>query len=178
MDIAVMSADKRSFCDFDQFPGSINLDTNQYEFPKLFKMGANDKIREWAVYIRLITKDSQNVKETKQQNWNALIENKIPIHQEYITDTKSFPDGALVELWTETGIKGMKISRSAVTYIKGKLIGKANERNPLQQALVAARGKWMKKVDEGSTSNLEEVTTITVSQDSGNIMYYPMLAKN
>jgi ATP-dependent DNA ligase len=173
-----MSADKRSFTDFENFPGEVNKETNNYEFPKLFKTDAKGKVREWAVYIRLIKEDSQNKKETKKQNWNLLAEDQIPIKNKYITDTGAFPEGALVELWTESGISEMNITRSSVTYVEGKLAGKKNERNPLQQALVNARGKYEKKRGDGSSPNLNELNVAVEVQDQGNIMYYPMLSKN
>jgi ATP-dependent DNA ligase len=173
-----MSADKRSFTDFENFPGAVNKETNNYEFPKLFKTDAKGKIREWAIYIRLIKEASQSKGETKKQNWNLLAENQIPIKDKYITDTGAFPEGTLVELWTEAGLSEMKISRSAVTYVEAKNVGKKNERNPLQQALVEARGKYLKKEGDGSKPNLAELSEAVEALDLGSVMYYPMLSKN
>jgi ATP-dependent DNA ligase len=172
-----MASDKRSFTDFEEFPGKINEDTNNYEFPKLFKKDTSGKIREWVVLIRLIKQDSQDKVETKKQNWNLLAENQIPIKPEYIADTKAFPKGTLVELWTETGAMRMKISRASATYVIGKNIGKKNERNPLQQALVEARNKYLKKINDGSSPNLTDVSSTTEVKNLGNVMHHPMLAK-
>lgn len=171
-----MSADKRDFTDFKSFPGAVNTDTDNYEFPKLFKTTDSGKVREWAIYVRIIKADSKS-KETKAQNWNILAENQIPIKPLYF-EQDTVINGALVELWTESGITGMKISRSAVTYIEGKNIGKKNQRNSFQQALITARGKYLKKIDEGAVAMDILEKQIGDLHIEGNVKFYPMLAKN
>lgn len=167
-----MSADKRDFSDFKLFGGIVNAETNNYEFPTLLKTTENNKIREWTIYIRLIKADSKSTN-TKSQNWNLLEENQIQIKPIYFEQDVALPEGTLVQMWTESGVTGMKISRSAATYIIGKNIGKKNERNSFQQALITARGKFLKKQDEGSTIVLSTATTTDT-----NVKFYPMLAKN
>lgn len=171
-----MSADKRTFVDFaTEFPGKIDEDRNLYIFPTLYKTAATGKVREWTIYIRLIKKDSINKTETKKQNWELMHEIEVPIKSIYLEETLEMPHGVVAEMWTESGISSMKISRSAATYIEAKNVGKKNERNVLQQALVTARGKYLKKIDEGSTLNLETVTEVAVSNPTSR--FYPMLAQ-
>lgn len=174
-----MSSDKRDFAKFHSFPGEINNDTDNYEFPKIYKEAIAGKVREWAIYVRLIKEDSKS-DETRGQNWNLLTENQIPIKDEYLAQDSKLLPGTLVEMWTESGVVGMKISRSAATYIFGKNIGKKNERNSFQQALITARGKYLKKIDEGSkplaelTKSMGEISVVVQK----NIKFHPMLAKN
>lgn len=174
-----MSADKRSLTGFDNpnnFPGKINPDTNRYEFPILYKLNNNGKPRQWVMYCRLIKEDSMDQEETKGQNWNMLAENEVKMKQEYLPDGAKIPDGTIAQLWSETGVMGMKISRSAATYItEPKNRGKKNERNVLQQALVNIRSKFLKKMDEGST--LEITDSDTKVEVLGTTKFFPMLAK-
>jgi ATP-dependent DNA ligase len=170
-----MAASKRSLVGFKEFSGKIDFETNNYTFPKLYKTTDTDKIREWQIYVRLIKEGSKKLKETKEQNWNLLLEDQIPIKQEYLNDDSTIPPGTIAQLWTESGITGMKITRSAPTYIEAKNVGKKNERNPFHQVLVSARGKHLKKIDEGSV----EKGKLGVKPEEGiNTMYYPMLAKD
>lgn len=182
-----MASDKRNFTNFanqDDFAGHINKDKNVYEFPTLYKTASTGKPREWRIYCRLIKEDSKQPDITKKQNWNLIAENEVPMKDIYLTNGEKIPDGTIAQFWTETGIIGMKISRSAATYILApKNKGKKNERNVLQQAMVAARGKYLKKIDDGSSTTLEEdvgksETKIKLDGISNkNVMYYPMLAK-
>jgi hypothetical protein len=173
-----MSADKRDFADFKAFPGAVNSDTDNYEFPKLLKTTDTGKVREWAIFARLIKADSKSA-ETRAQNWNLLSEDQVKIKPKYFDQDYKLPEGTLVEIWTESGISGMKISRSAATYIEGKNIGKKNERNSFQQALITARGKFLKKCDEGSVEAEDLVKALNaVSVSDPNVKFYPMLAKN
>jgi ATP-dependent DNA ligase len=171
-----MSANIRSFVNFEDFPGEINEDKNWYEFPKLYKTTESGKIREWQVIIRCIKEDSKSAL-TKKQNWDLLLEDEVSVKAKYLENDFKMPSGILVQYWTETGIQGMKISRSAATYVVAKNVGKKNERNALQQALVDCRSKYLKKIDEGST-NIEalakNIENITINQKT---MFYPMLAK-
>ena len=170
-----MSADKRTFVDFaTEFPGHIDSDRNLYVFPTLYKTAATGKTREWSIFIRLIKKDSINKTETKKQNWELMHETEVPIKAIYLEETLSMIHGVVAEMWTESGISSMKISRSAATYIEAKNVGKKNERNVLQQALVTARGKYLKKIDEGSSLNLDTVNDVVVANPTSR--FYPMLA--
>jgi hypothetical protein len=170
-----MSADKRAFTNFVNFPGEINHDTNLYEFPMLYKVADSGKIRQWSIYVRLIKEGSKKSKETKKQNWNLLEEDEVPIKEEYLQDSYKLPDGIISELWTESGIVNMHISRSAASYPKEKNIGKKNERNFFHQALSDARSKYLKKITEGSVlkNDLKNQESKAISDK----LYFPMLAR-
>jgi len=172
-----MASDKRNFTNFgdkEVFPGSINKDKNWYEFPVLYKTASTGKPRQWTMYCRLIKEDSVNQKETQNQNWNLLIENEVDIKDKYLVNGERIPSGIVAEIWSEAGIIGMKISRSAETYVsEPKNLGKKNERNVLQQSLVIMRGKYLKKIDDGSVLKL----TKTPETQTTTKKFYPMLAK-
>src|SRR6476620_2187917 len=115
-----MASDKRNFTNFgdkEVFPGSINKDKNWYEFPVLYKTARTGKPRQWTMYCKLIKEDSVNQKETQNQNWNLLIENEVDIKDKYLVNGERIPSGIVAEIWSEAGIIGMKISRSAATYV-------------------------------------------------------------
>jgi ATP-dependent DNA ligase len=180
-----MSSDKRDFTNFKDFPGEINLSTNNYEFPTLYVSSSTGKIRQWSIYIRLIKKSSKKANLTKEQNWNLLEEDQVNIKSNYLNDNGNFPEGLLAQVWTESGQIDGKISRCAPTYTDIKNKGKKNERHVFHQALVLARGKYLKKLQEGSlpikefkelNSNNDKTKKTVLS--SKNIMYFPMLAKN
>lgn len=172
-----MSASKRTLVDFDSdnFPGAIDKDRNLYIFPKLYKTNSNDKVREWSIFIRCIKEDSKNQAVTKAQNWDLMNEDEVIIKPEYVPDGAKLPTGIVVQYWTESGNIGMKISRSAATYVIAKNVGKKNERNALQQALVDCRSKYLKKIDEGSVTDIKVLDNpIALTTQT---KYYPMLAK-
>jgi ATP-dependent DNA ligase len=162
-----MSSDKRKFDNFKEFPGKINNDTDNYEFPKLFTEDKSGNKREWSIYVRLIKQDSK--KSYKMVNWNLTEENQIVIKPEYLKDDVNIPKGIISEVWTESGIVGGEITRSAPTYPIEKNIGRANYRDYFKQALIYARGKYLKKVDEGG-KKLDSIKTTETK-------YFPMLAK-
>jgi ATP-dependent DNA ligase len=174
-----MSSDKRSFDDFENsesFSGSIDFDKNLYSFPTLYKTASTGKPRQWTIFCRLIKEDSKKQKITREQNWDLLTEDEVPIKQKYLKQGEKIDSGTIAEVWAETGIINMKISRSAATYIlEPKNLGKKNERNVLQQALVFMRGKYLKKIDEGSSLVLDQLFKET--KVSATTKFYPMLAK-
>jgi ATP-dependent DNA ligase len=170
----VMASDKRSFIDFEDFPGEIK--GNLYSMPTLYKTASTGKAREWTIYCRLIKSDSQSQSLTKKQNWNLMSENEITLRQKWLEMGVKVPDGIIAEIWTENGLVTGTKSRSAASYIDTpKNQGKKNERNVLQQALVKMRGIYLKKVDEGSTTELINLTQAMAI--SHNTKFYPMLAK-
>lgn len=173
-----MASDKREFVNFRDFQGFINIDTGYYEFPVLYSSSSTGKTRQWAVYVRLIKKASKNQEATKEQNWNLMEENQILIKDVYLDDDSKLPDGILAQVWTEAGQVGGKISRSAPTYTDIKNKGKKNERNVFHQALVVARGKYLKKSQEGykKFEEYEQLNSFTKKENKG-VMYFPMLAR-
>jgi len=160
-----MSSDKRKFDNFKEFPGKINKDTDNYEFPKLYTEDKYGNKREWSIFVRLIKKESK--KSFKSVNWNITIENQVPIKIEYLTD-ETIPKGIISEVWTESGIISGEITRSAPTYPIEKNIGRSNYRNYFKQALILARGKYLKKIDEGGQPMGHHIKSSK---------YFPMLAK-
>jgi ATP-dependent DNA ligase len=165
-----MASDKRRFVDFEEFPGNIN--GNLYSMPTLYKTASTGKAREWTIYCRLIKSDSQAQSLTKKQNWNLMSENEITLRRKWLEVGIKVPDGIIAEIWTENGLVTGAKSRSAASYIEVPTnLGKKNERNVLQQALVKMRGI----VDEGSTTELVNLTeSMSISH---NTKFYPMLAK-
>lgn len=161
-----MSADKRSFDNFKDFPGKINKDTDYYEFPKLFTQDKAGNQREWAIYVRLIKKASK--RSFKASNWNTTLEDQVPIKPQYLDDDVEIPKGTISQIWTESGIVGGEITRSAPTYPAEKNVGRANYRDHFKQALTLARGKYLKKVDEGGHLAGKHIVSDK---------YFPMLAK-
>ena len=145
-----MASDKRKFVNFKSFQGKINSDTDYYEFPKLFTENKSGNRREWAIYVRLIKKASK--KSFRKVNWNLTQEDQVPIKPIYLNDEERIPEGLIAEVWTETGIVGGELTRSAPTYPVEKNVGRANYRDSFKQALILARGKYLKKTDEGGTS--------------------------
>ncbi len=170
-----MASSKREFANFKEFPGKIDHDRNLYEFPMLYKVADSGKTRQWAVYIRLIKEGSKNAKETKKQNWNMLEEDEVPIKDDYLEDACSLPQGIISELWTESGIVGGHVSRSAASYPKEKNVGRANYRNYFHQALTDARSKYLKKITEGSVEQKKlKNQALDATKDK---LYFPMLAR-
>ncbi len=170
-----MAADKRSFIEFASFDGKINHDRNLYEFPTLYKVADSGKVRQWTVYVRLIKEGSKAPRETKKQNWNMLEEDEVPIKAEYLADDSKLPAGIVSQIWTETGLVGGHISRAAATYPKPKNQGRANERNYFHQALIQARSKYLKKIDDGSVKKNQLNSQHKIKLTKG--FYYPMLAR-
>jgi ATP-dependent DNA ligase len=179
-----MSADKRKMEDYKEFDGQINENTFNYEFPTLYVLSDKNQLRKWNIYVRLIKTSSKKPVKTKTQNWNLLLEDQVPIKKEYLENTFKLPDGLVAQIWTESGIIDMKISRYPPTYTTIKNKGKKNERSSFQQALITARGKYLKKKQEGFNTNIPNKleNNGTKSKNKQNIItdkkYFPMLAKN
>jgi len=171
-----MASSKREFVNFKDFAGKINEGTNNYEFPLLYKLADTGKMRQWGIYIRLIKEASKNPTKTKKQNWNLLLEDQVPIKKSYLMDDIIFPEGILAQVWTESGFVDMKISRSAPIYTNIKNKGKKNERNVFHQALVIARSKYIKKLEEGA--NTIDKISLKESKKIKDKKFFPMLAKN
>lgn len=166
-----MSSDKRSFDNFNSFAGNINKTTEVYEFPKLYTTDKSGNKREWSIYVRLIKKSSK--KSFKIVNWALTSEDQVPIKIKYLNDDEYIPDGIISQVWTESGITNGEITRSAPTYPKEKNINRSNYRDCFKQALIFARGKYLKKIDEGGVVLSEYGKNKIIMHE----MYFPMLAK-
>jgi hypothetical protein len=164
-----MSADKRKFDNFEEFPGKINSDTDYYEFPSLFSKDKLEHTRVWSIYIRLIKKDSK--KSHKKINWNLTLENQIPIKNIYLKE--NIPDGIIAQVWTESGILNSNITRQLPSYPLEKNKSKSNYRDFFKSALILARSKYIKKLDDGALPDNEFKSPHIEKYPK----YFPMLAK-
>lgn len=128
---------------FREFPGEI--EGGVYIFPELTYRDARNKIRCWQQYIRLIRgKDAK-----MSQNWNLSKFKTINLSDKYFDSNYKFPENVIVQMWTESGIKEQKRSRSSPTYVtRGKNIGRANETSMFTQALINGRSNYLKKKDK------------------------------
>lgn len=186
-----MTSSKRDFTSFTEFPGSIDEGTKYHSMPLLWHKDDFDRWRKWQIHIRLIKASGD---EMTGIDWNLLAEKQVPIKPEYYEMGVKLPSSIKAEVWVETGIETGKITRSAPTYITDSVNeGKANERNPFQQALIYARSQWLKRKEKGGneikieakepTEEKSTRTTKTKLKSKGpdpymnNVMYFPMLAK-
>lgn len=167
-----MSSDKRDFKNFNEFPGTIHIGRNRYEFPTLNHLDSKGKSRFWNIYVRII-KDN-NLKQYKQ-NWNLLEDNELKIKESYISGTEKLPENTLSQIWVEAGIIGMKTSRHPPSYKKRYYNkDKADERNPLQAALIEARSRYLKRINQGGRDSTNLISIINHNTQKKD-MYFPML---
>ena len=128
---------------FREFPGKIV--GGVYVFPELTYRDARNKTRVWQQYIRLVM--GRDVK--MAQNWNLSDFKSINLSDKYFDSDYKYPQNVIVQLWTESGIKDQKRSRSSPNYVnKGKNIGKINETSIFTQALINGRSNYLKKKDK------------------------------
>jgi len=167
-----MASEKRDFDNFKEFPGVLNQGTGIYEFPKLYHKDANGNTRIWQIFVRLIKPVKKYINKI---DWNLLDELQLPIKQQYFESKDNYikwPKGIIAEVWTETGIENGKITRSVPTYFtKVVLEGRANQRNPFQQALIFARSQYLMKKNKGGKLKLQQTRSV-------NVKHFPMLAKS
>jgi ATP-dependent DNA ligase len=167
-----MTAEKRDMTDFTSLKGGINDAKNQYEFPCLRTKDIKNNIRIWKIFIRI-------VKDNNRQNkidWNELNENVLQLKDEYFYTGENYtdiPKFSIVEVWTERGIEGGKITKDIPTYFE-KIAneGKANQRNQLHEALIWARSQYLKRKEKGGTENKSG----NKIKSNINTKYFPMLA--
>lgn len=128
---------------FRAFPGEI--EKGLYVFPELTHMDTRNKMRFWQQYIRLIKgKDAK-----MGQNWDLSKFKSINLSDKHFDSDYKFPKDVIVQMWTESGLKEQKRSRSSPTYVtKGKNIGKINETSIFTQALINGRSNYLKKKDK------------------------------
>ena len=158
----------RNFVDFKNkkfFPGFINDNNGEYEFPTLYHIDSNNKTRMWKISIRLV----KGNKKKYVIDWDKLIDNTIPVKSEYL-DKQPIPEFINVQYYVETGVIDGKIVRHPPTYTVYKNKGKKNERNPFEQALVDARTKYLKKIESGFVIDLKVMIT--------SYLFHPMLVHN
>ncbi len=173
--------DKRLVRPFKDMPGRIEGDT--YIFPKLYASKSSG-VRYWQIFVRVVKPDSKfyRNKVSPKVNWNILEENSLKLKDVWIYETvhsgkADLPD-AVAEIYTEGGFlkDGSKITRNAPTYFdSNKNVGKINEMNALQSALVKADAEYNKKLQKGATTKLTDAEKSLSSK--ADFMYIPMAAK-
>jgi ATP-dependent DNA ligase len=177
-----MSASKRDFTNFNDFPGELDTGTGYHTLPQLYHTDELNRIRSWTIHVRLVKKDKPMI----SIDWNLLEEKQIPIKKEYYELGNKLPPYIAAQIWTETGIQNGKITRSIPTYIDDyKNEGRTNERNPFQSALIIARSQWLKRKEKGGNEmnskvgneSLHKQVDISKATITLNVMYFPMLAK-
>ena len=144
-----MAADKRNFSNFREFDGKISRGI--YSYPIVESSDTLGHRRAWAIHIRLVVTRDGKPPTYQTIDWDMTSEAlyKIaPVRAAYLdNDPAVFPKNTLAQIWTVTGVVGLKETRSIPTYVTdGKNIGKKNETTPLTQALIMARSKYLKKL--------------------------------
>jgi ATP-dependent DNA ligase len=167
-----MTAEKRNMTDFTILPGGINDIKNQYEFPYLRIKDIKNNIRIWKIFIRIV-KDGKRQTEI---DWNEIAEDVLKLKDEYFYTGDNYidlPKYSIVQVWTERGIEGMKITKDVPTYFE-KIAneGKSNQRNQLHEALIYARSLYLKRIEKGGTKSKSGIKI----KNNINTMYFPMLA--
>jgi hypothetical protein len=166
-----MASSKRNLSEFNSYEGRINTTNNFYEFPTLFSQDSEKRQRQWRIMARLI---KPNGKIAYGQNWNLLADNQLPITNNYL-DVGVKILNADCQVWIEQGLSNGQISRYPPTYTECKNIGKKNERNILQQALILMRSKYLKRLEEGAKTDVRSLGTNAAVSDK-NTFYWCMLA--
>lgn len=155
----------KDFYDMKSFPGKLNKITHVYEFNTLYHIDDKNNKRMWKITVRLVKGD----KKKYDIDWDLLDDDTIPIKASYLKQGK-IPEGTNAQYYVETGVIGGKITRHIPSYTECKNINKVNERNVFEQALVSARSKYLKKIESGFTTNIDNNNA-----NKGNNKYFPML---
>lgn len=169
-----MASDHRQVKNFSKFPGKLVRGTGQYEFPTLYRVDSLNRVRSWFIAVRLIKNDQPR---QTGIDWSLLAESQVPIEKQYFSSKNviQLPAGTIAQIYTTGGITGGKQTRRDPTYQEqGANMGRANERNAFQQALIAARSEWLKKKDRGMVEDPTGVCDETIN--GNNSREYPMLA--
>jgi ATP-dependent DNA ligase len=158
-----MAAEKRDMTNFYEFPGEINEATQTYEFPPLYHADDHGHIRVWHAYIRLVQEKNNNKSRVTEIDWNPGDEtNVIDLDDKYFgtgEDYEDLPENVVVQMWSETGVTNMKITRGIPSYYEGiKNEGKKNQRNALHTALIEGRKDYLNKKRKGATEKIPKVT--------------------
>ncbi len=167
-----MSSEKRDLSDLLSYEGKIIAGKNLYEFPIIYNVSKLGKVRSWNIFIRLIKKPK---KPNRDVDWNVLCDEQLPMKEKYISGDKELPPNSVAQYWIVTGeIEGKK-TRHSPSYGKKVNVGKANERNSLQTAIITARNTFLKKIKQGFRKTIKEVTGKSTKTKDKNVRYFPML---
>lgn len=165
-----MASAKRNLNEFRSYEGKINNVNHYYEFPSLYSHDSEKRLRKWSIQCRLI---KPNNKAGYGQNWNLLADTQLQLHDSFLDVGVRLPN-CECQFWIEQGLVNGQISRYPPTYSEGKNVGKKNERNVFQQALLMMRSKFLKRLEEGAKTNADELGAEV--KDDNNTYYWPMLA--
>lgn len=147
-----MAAQKRDFSDFSAFPGHVRED-GVWTFPVVVGADSKGKLRMWEIYVRLIRTKDGTSPPPRPINWiedPQYVDEIVGIEEKWYTVVpgQALPQHVIAQMYTVSGQQGGKRSVAAPTYVTaGKNQGKKNARNILQQALIEARSKYLKKID-------------------------------
>jgi ATP-dependent DNA ligase len=170
-----MASDKRDFSDFHNFPGDISkkeASRGWYSFPPVHTLDTMGRRRVWNIWVRLITTKDGKAPARRKINWDTNAGTSdtnadivVPLLKKHL-DGEGIPKNTIAQMWTTQGIdlvkdleknlelKGEDIYKMTVsipTYVTvGKNLGKKNATNVLTQALIQARSKYLKKMQESS----------------------------
>ena len=161
-----MASSKREFSNFEKFPGDfIIIDKNRlYVFPEVIYKDSLGRTRSWKIFIRLLESKTGNLPTRGKINWDLHSNSSVNIHKDHYKNVSST---IISQFWTEQGIingtKDYTITRSIPTYItKGKNLGKINETNVFTQALITARSKYLKQVEQHAADTTDRVFPVAV----------------
>lgn len=159
---------------------------NNYVFPEILSSDKLGRTRKWEIRVRLI----KTKKDFTEIDWPEMEEPELPLLAGYIDGSKPLPKNCFAQYWVVHGIldtvddddkksekktkektkekKRSKLTRCAPTYPEPKNVGRANERNRLQQAIFEAEREHTKK--------LERYGQPAESPDLKHPLLYPMRA--
>lgn len=176
-----MASSKRNFSDFLNFGGKYS--GSVYKFKKLTNLDSLNRKRNWQIFIRLV----EDGKRQTNIDWDSGDEKEFTIKKQYIENNDHLPDNIIAQIWTETGIDNGKQTKQIPTYIdEGKCIGRKNQRNILQNAMIIARKEFLKRQERSSATStaLEGFNGIDITNEQKDElkstiskMKYLMLAK-
>ena len=155
---------KRQFTNFHKFPGKYDDGQDLHHMGELTYLTSKKK-KTWSIFIRMIKAG----KKITKIDWNLLSEVQVPLKAEYYTLGTKIDKGIVAEVWVETGYTDGKLTRMIPSYFdKPVLVGRKNERNCFQQAMIFARSQYLKTYNK-------HIKTVQKNKLSTS-MYFPMLA--
>ena len=97
----------------------------------------------------------------------------FPIKKAYISGKEELPPNSVGQYWIVAGETTGKKTRHSPSYGKNVNVGRANERNSIQTAIIRARNEYLKKVDHGFRKTIDELTDTKVIKKT--VRFFPML---
>lgn len=153
-----MTSSKRNMTEFGAFPGRPSKSEGFYQFPTLYRIDGSGNIRQWTVFVRLVIDvapagapaGTPSGVRHRKINWIMAAANQRAILSSYYTSRAPLPTGIISSTWSESGLQSGKKTRQIPTYHADvSNIGRANQRNQFQRALIYARNKYEQKRSQG-----------------------------